>query len=520
MAHNMNTMPPLGVAPDVGGSCVGADNNGDGASAHPCDVSNLASVVLSTYTPEEAEGLPRQRDSFRHGEKPQEEEKGQQQQQEVYTQEEQQQQEVHMQEEQQQQEIHMQEEQQEEVHMQEEQQEEAGAPPAAQGGPCKVAPVALNAYGQLLLRRSEELLRVQTEFELYTERIRKLLEKRVDPDGPHPVELQLEDEVELPSRAPSMLSLLVRCSLAEPEVGSDGVPVVAETAPSPPPTSRPTTGRASPSSYAAMYGRPPPHEWTAGASQQYEKMLQSHEKELMRAAAGYQRYAAELASQFKRPPVDIPAHLVNSFADTNVIAAKDHQGRMELAARTHSASADGLNTDGEGNCAELQQLPEGGELVLQQQESPPRFTIESLANGDLRERDALSGLLYWDAKAPNELHRALPSQLLDERMAEAVHNYRFYSHHWGDQLRELAAAVGGEQGAELLYRYETREESLPLPPKCRRDFCESAVDYDALLEEQGRLMAVVERNLLEYRAALLDKPRRAPQKQLPPVEMP
>ncbi|ESL10590.1 hypothetical protein TRSC58_01676 [Trypanosoma rangeli SC58] len=467
------------MGPEDGGFCGDGNKSGGGSFPHPCDVQSLASVVLSACPPrgEEGEGL-RQRDSFCQSEKPQEET----------------------------------------------QKEEKAILPLASQDDCGGAPpLTRNYYRQLLLRRSQELLQVQTEFDRYTERIKMQLKKKIDPDGPQPVELRIEEELDLLSNTPAVRSLLVRCSLREPEVGSDLAAVVGEGASPSAPTPRSMPGSRSSSPYAAMYSRPPPREWNAGVSERYEKTLQEHENEMKKIAADYERYSAELAKQFKPPPVVLPAHLVNSFADTNVIVAKDHNGRMDVALQLKQTSPEGPRPnkdDVEGNSAELQQVPEGDELPLAQQEQLTRFTIESLANGDIRERDALSGRLYWEAEAPTVPHYPLPSRLLDERVAEVVCNYRFYSRRWAEQWKELAAAVGGEQGAELLHRYETREYSLLLPPKCRRDFFESVVDYDTLLQEQEFLMEVVERNLMEYRSALLDKPPSTPHEQLPPVESP
>ncbi|RNF10155.1 hypothetical protein TraAM80_01732 [Trypanosoma rangeli] len=479
MSQHVNTIPPPDMDLEDGSFCSDGHKNSGGSFPHPCDVQSLASVVLSACLSreEEGEGL-RQRDSFCQSEKSQEEA---------------------------------------------EKQESAILPLVSQED-CGEAPLLTrNYYRQLLLRRNQELLQVQAEFDRYAERMKMQLEKKIDPDGPQPVELRIDEGLELLSNTPIMLSLLVRCSFREPEVGSDGAAVVGEGASPPAPTPRSMPGSRSSSPYAAMYSRPPPREWTAGASEQYEKTLHDHENELKKIAEDYERYAAELAKRFKRPPVVIPPHLVNSFADTNVIVAKDHNGRMDLALQLKQASPESPspnNNNVEGNSAELQRVPEGDELPLSQQEQLARFTIESLANGDICERDALSGQLYWEAEPPTVPHYLLPSRLLDERVAEVVCNYRFYSRRWGEQWKELAAAVGGEQGAELLHRYETREYSLLLPPKCRRDFFESAVDYDTLLQEQEFIMEVVERNLMEYRSALLDKPPSTPHEQLPPVESP
>lgn len=265
---------------------------------------------------------------------------------------------------------------------------------------------------------------------------------------------------------------------------------------------------------------------------QYDSLLQHHDRELEKAAVGYTLYAADLAKRFKRPPVIIPPHLMNNFADANVIEAKDHKGRMDVSpqsvvashrkqARTEkgvvSSTTAAENRHEESD--EMQQerrlfgsFPLEKDAVVehqQQQQQPqpqpqpqqlhgPRFTIHSLSNGDLRERDALSGQAYWDCEAPTVRRRLLPSQLLDESERKAFYMYRMYSRRWGVLLRELATAIGGEEGAELLSRYETREESVPLQYCCRRDFYESVIDYDELLGEQERIMDKVERDLEKY----------------------
>lgn len=269
------------------------------------------------------------------------------------------------------------------------------------------------------------------------------------------------------------------------------------------------------------------------STEQYNDLLQHHDKKLEEASASYARYAAELAKRFKRPPVIIPPHLMNNFADTNVIEAREHKGRMDITPqliaqhKKQSRSERGVMsfttaTDlrpEEGDELQQERRPFGSfplesdaaaDRQQQQQQQQqyeqcgPRFTIHSLPNGDLYERDALSGQAYWECEAPAVQRRILPSQLLDESERKAFHMYRMYSRRWGLLLRELAVAIGGEEGADLLSRYEMREESMPLQYRCRRDFYESVVDYDRLLGEQERIMEKVERDLERFYASRAD----------------
>ncbi|EKF35789.1 hypothetical protein MOQ_002314 [Trypanosoma cruzi marinkellei] len=352
------------------------------------------------------------------------------------------------------------------------------------------------------------------------------------PVRPHPTVVRDTREVDLVPHTPSLLGSMARSSFLE-EGGAKEDAAAGQNTPTHAMTLPPLKQQLQPTSMSSMEAslKVPPHKWTTSFSDQYKNLLLQREEELQKTAEDYERYAAELAKQFKQPPVVLPAHLVNSFADTNVIEAKDHKGRRDISIKPVSASSRSFNrSEDEANDGALEvfRMHEGEESFLQQrlqrqqrkqnpmnafsqwavneveEEKPPRFTIHSLSNGDLRERDALRALRYWDCEAPTVRRRALPSQLLEERTNKAFHNYRFYSHRFGLLLKELAIAIGGEEGVELLRRYETREESLPLPPKCRRDFFESVVDYDTLLRDQEHLMEVTENNLREYYGYRLD----------------
>lgn len=392
-----------------------------------------------------------------------------------------------------------------------------------------------NNYRETLLQRGEELLQV-------TAMLDRCMQERennskdhtradIGPDFLESPTTRGADVVPHDSSADSK-SFAVVCGGREKNVGEEGSAVGAD------PTTSAPQKRVPSLSAVKNKAAPAPVVLDMSPLTRYKNLLERQNEELGEAAVSFERYTTEVAKRFKRPPVILPAHLVNDFTDTNVIEARDHKGRLDIffslavsnrdACRidrgvfpaaatlntTTSAAAATVNTAAAGSLLQVEENDEfapeqrslgpflWGDNVAEQQEQQqlPRFTLHSLPNGDLRERDALSGWAYWDAEAPVTQRRVLPSRLLDEREGEAFHNYRFYSRRWGVLLRELAAAVGGEEGARLMHRYETRELSQPLPLNCRRDFYESVVDYDTLLAEQERIVAAVEQDLARHYA--------------------
>ncbi|EAN87252.1 hypothetical protein TcCL_NonESM09634 [Trypanosoma cruzi] len=489
---------------DVGscrnGSGVGDNFNADGSSPHPCDVEKRPSFVLAADSP--AKELPRQRDSLHQEDKgPQEENGG----------------------------------------------EKAVSPSATWAGTNQECTQTPDICRGLLFHRGLELLQMQTEVDRHTEECGGSLEDMLAPVRPHPTVVRATGEVDLVPHTPSLFGSMARGSFLEERRAKEDAAAGRNTQ-THAMTLPPLKQKSQSSSMSRMKAslKVPPHKWTKSFSEQYKNLLLQREEELQKTAEDYERYAVELAKQFKRPPVVLPTHLVNSFADTNVIEAKDHKGRRDIFIKPFSASSRSFNRsedDFNDGALESLRMHEGEESFLQQrqqkqqqqrkqnpmnafpqravskveEEKTSRFTIHSLSNGDLRERDALRGLRYWDSEAPAVRKRVLPSRLLEERTNKAFHKYRFYSHRFGKLLKELAIAIGGEEGVELLRRYETREESLPLPPKCRGDFFESVVDYDMLLREQERIMEAAENNLREYYGYRLDKSPVASQQQSLPL---
>ncbi|ORC85686.1 uncharacterized protein TM35_000331430 [Trypanosoma theileri] len=372
-------------------------------------------------------------------------------------------------------------------------------------------------YRQILFQRGEELLQAGTHFDRCVEEAEKQLDQLKQSLDPRMVSFRKEGDHQLGLQQPSLHFIRDRYSFCEAEVEPE--PQQPEVIPAHSDLSSTSTN-----SIAAMV-TVADVPLNRASPDFYKKLLMSRDDELQKAKKEFERYTAELAKHFKKPPVVLPDHLKNCFTGENVIVARDHKGRMDIPTHSLNESKDPSRHDDEvgGTLVSLHTQLENSvcrktswQIQGEQQEQmavdnndvepPPRFTVVSLPNGDVRECDALAGRAYWDAAEPVDAPRVVPSQLLDERIVEAYHNYRYYSRRWQALLVDLANAIGGEDGAELLRRYEQREESLPLSPRCQRAFYESVVDYDELLLQQETIMEAVERDLEEFHARLLDSP--------------
>ncbi|KAH9599570.1 hypothetical protein LSM04_006493 [Trypanosoma melophagium] len=376
-------------------------------------------------------------------------------------------------------------------------------------------------YREALFRRAEQLLQAGTHFDRHVEEAEKQLGQLKRKLEPHVVNYSTEQDALLGLSQPSLIVIRDRDSFCEEEV---------EPVPQPPDVIPAQTELSSPTSItnlsSALFAAAADNAPGRGSSDVYKRMLLSRDEELQKANKEFERYTTEIAKHFKKSPVVLPDHLQNCFTGENVIVARDHKGRMDVPGHSlneskvpscHGEEVRGslvvslqrqLNNSGVGKTSWQIQCEQQKQLMSDSSElePPPRFTIVSLPNGDLRERDACAGMAYWDAAEPVDVPRVVPSQLLDERIEEAYHNYRYYSRRWRALLVDLANTLGGEDGAELLRRYEQREESLPLSPRCQRAFYESVVDYDELLQQQESIMEAVERDLEEYQALMLDGP--------------
>ncbi|KAG8344609.1 hypothetical protein TRVL_04569 [Trypanosoma vivax] len=232
-------------------------------------------------------------------------------------------------------------------------------------------------------------------------------------------------------------------------------------------------------------------------------LLESQMTHQRETDSAYEEYAAAMAKMFKQPPAPLPEHLVNNFSGPNVLAVEKHGGYKEsvqlatpmfMDRRSSDMDTHRILTPAHSRCSHETDLVQSSEIGG----NNPRFTVHSLPNGDVVELDAHSGGPFRDAEPPLFIPTVGPSRLLEERMEKMFHNYRFYSNHFRAMVVEFANAIGGQEGAEILRRYEEREWAEPLTPMCMRSFYESVVDYNALLLDQERMMEEEEARVSEF----------------------